>query len=58
MGWSDGSEMPRLYNLRHLQEEASSIGLKAASDTARPDVFSKETLVEAKILSLVVANTK
>lgn len=50
MGWSDSSEMPRRYNLRHLQEEASSICLKVAGDTARPVPPSEETLAEAKNL--------
>jgi integrase len=58
MGWSDNSEMPRLYNLRHLQEEASSIGLKVASDTTRPAPPSEEALAKAKNLALVVANIK
>lgn len=58
MGWSDSSEMPRRYNLRHLQEEASSIGLKVASDTARPVVPSKEALAEGQKSALVLANTK
>ncbi len=55
MGWSDSSKMPLRYNLRHLQEEASSIGLKVAGDTARPVPPSGETLAEAKNLALVVA---
>jgi integrase len=58
MGWSDSSEMPRRYNLRHLQEEASSIGLKVAGDTARPAPPSEETLAEAQKLALVIASTK
>jgi integrase len=58
MGWSDKSEMARTYNLRRLQEEASSIGLKVAGDTARPAPPSEKTLAGAKRLALAVANTK
>ena len=38
MGWSDSSEMPSKYNLRHVQEEGSLIGLQVAGDTRRPSV--------------------
>lgn len=58
MGWSDGSGMPRKYNLRHIQEEASSIGLKVAADTARPITPPKMGIADARKFALAVANIK
>lgn len=36
MGWVPGSNMSKIYNQRHIQEKSFEIGLKVASDTARP----------------------
>lgn len=36
MGWVTGSSMSKIYNQRHIQEKSQEIGLKIASDTARP----------------------
>lgn len=36
MGWITGSNMSKIYNQRHIQEKSHEIGLKVASDTARP----------------------
>jgi integrase len=58
MGWSEGSESAKTYNLRHLQEQALSIGLQVAGDTGRRAPPSAEILAEAQKLALVVANTK
>jgi len=35
MGWSTGSKMARLYNRRHIEEEAKDYGLAVAKDTGR-----------------------
>jgi len=35
MGWSAGSDMAKLYNRRHTQEQATKYGLIIANDTAR-----------------------
>jgi integrase len=56
MGWSDKSDMAKIYNARHLQEQALSIGLQVASATARPAPPSKKTLAQAQKLALAVAN--
>lgn len=39
MGWSESSSMAQRYNRRHLQEQAFSLGLQVAGDTARPFPF-------------------
>jgi integrase len=58
MGWSVGSDMAKIYNARHLQEQALRIGLQVAGATARPASPSKETLAQAQNLALVVAKTE
>lgn len=35
-GWCHGSEMAKVYNLRHRREKAMEIGVKIARDTERP----------------------
>jgi integrase len=57
MGWSADSGMAKIYNARHLQEQALSIGLQVASATAGPTRALKETLAQAQSLSLDVAST-
>jgi integrase len=36
MGWTHGSEMAKIYNLRHRREKAMAIGREVARDTERP----------------------
>jgi len=35
-GWATGSDMAKVYNLRHRRERAMEIGVKIARDTERP----------------------
>jgi len=56
MGWAKDSESSLIYNLRHTQEQAMSIGLQVAGDTERRVPPSAEILDEAQKLALVVAN--
>lgn len=35
MGWAPGSDMSRIYNQRHIQEQSHQFGLKIAQDTER-----------------------
>lgn len=58
MGWVQGSESSLIYNLRHVQEQALSIGLQVAGDTERRPPPSMDTMAEAQKLALAVANTK
>jgi integrase len=47
MGWAEGSESALVYNLRHTQEQAISIGLQVAKDTERPAPPSSKILTTA-----------
>jgi len=55
MGWSAGSDMAKLYNRRHTQEQATKYGLLIANDTARNQFSdSQEREREANKLALKI----
>ena len=53
MGWTEGSQMARNYNLRHTQEQSAAYGLMVANDTKRTDSSENKMFnAEATVLAL------